>query len=65
MATMKINREDKPMHHSSTRPALILLAINIVLQVFFCLSSLAPITLSLFILVSAVAVRHQESYCKK
>lgn len=65
MATMTKNRETKLMHHTSIRPALILLAINIVLQIFFCFSSLAPITLSLFILIGAVAFRHQESYSNK
>lgn len=65
MAIMKMGTETKLMHHTSTRPAVILLAINTVLQVFFCLSSLASITLSLFILVSTVSFRHQESYCKK
>lgn len=61
MPAMKMNREAKIMHHTSTRPALILLAINTFLWVFFCLSSLSPITLSLLILANAVAFRHQES----
>lgn len=65
MATIKMSRETKLMYHTSTRPALILLAINVVLQVFFCHNSLSSITLSNFILVSTVAFRHQKPYCKK
>lgn len=61
MSAMKMNRETKIMHHTSTRPALILSATNTFLWVFFYLSSLSPIALSLFILAHAVAFRHQES----
>lgn len=61
MCAMKMNKETKIMHHTSTSPALILLVTNTFLWAFFCPSSLSPITLSLFILANAVAFRHQES----